>query len=106
MFDIIKKTMLTGIGLAVMTKEKAEKFANDLAETGEMSEKEGKKLVDDLLKNSEEIKKDLEAKVEGMVQKALEKVDLASKKDIKRIEEKIKEFEKKESSFDRSTTLE
>ena len=51
MLNLIKKTMLTGVGLAGLTKNKVEKLAKELAKKGKLSEKEGKKLVDDLLKN-------------------------------------------------------
>lgn len=48
MFDIIKKVVLTGVGLAAMTKDKVEEVARDLAKKGKLTEKEGKELVDDL----------------------------------------------------------
>jgi polyhydroxyalkanoate synthesis regulator phasin len=90
MFDLIKKTMLTGVGLAAMTREKAEELAKELIKKGELSEKEGKELVDDLLKKSEQAKKDLEKKMKDMVKKALKKMDVATKKDIARLEKKIR----------------
>lgn len=97
MFDLIKKTMLTGVGLAGLTKDKIEKLAKELAKKGKLSEKEGKKLVDDLLKKSEQARKDLETKVEGMVRRALEKIDVATKEDIDRLEEKIRHLEQKQA---------
>jgi polyhydroxyalkanoate synthesis regulator phasin len=90
MFDLIKKTMLTGVGLAAMTREKAEELAKELIKKGELSEKEGKELVDDLLKKSEQAKKDLEKKMKDMVKKALKKMDVATKKDIARLEKNIR----------------
>ena len=98
MFDLIKKTVLTGVGLAAMTKDKVEELAKELTEKGEMSEKEGRELVDELLKKSEQARKDLETKVEGMVRKVLEKMDIVTKKDIARLEKKIKNIEKKTTS--------
>ncbi len=98
MFDLIKKTMLTGIGLAAMTKDKVEGLAKELIEKGELSEKEGKKLVDEMLKKSEQAGKDMEAKIEGVVQKAIGKMDLASKKDVSQLAAKIKRLEKKTTS--------
>jgi polyhydroxyalkanoate synthesis regulator phasin len=83
MFDLIKKTMLTGVGLAAMTKDKVEELAKELSEKGKLSEKEGKDLVDDLLKKSEQSRKDL---------------DMVTKKDIARLEKKIKNIEKKTTS--------
>ena len=44
MFDLIKKTMLTGVGLAAMTKDKVEELAKELSKKGKLSEKEGKDL--------------------------------------------------------------
>ena len=98
MFDLIKKTMLTGVGLAAMTKDKVEELAKELTEKGEMSEKEGRELVDDLLKKSEQAKKDLEKNVENIVEKVLGKMNLASKEDISKIEKRLKRLEKKETA--------
>jgi len=95
MFDIIKKTMLTGVGLASMTKDKVEELAKELAEKGKLSEKEGRELFDELLKKSEQARKDLETKVEDVVKKMLGKIDVATKKDIAELEKKIKRLGKK-----------
>ena len=95
MFDLIKKTLLTGIGLAAMTRDKIEQLAKELAEKGKLSEKEGKDLVDDLLKKSDQARKDLDKKVEGMVRKILEKMDVATKADIDGLKKKIAGLEKK-----------
>jgi len=103
MFELIKKTMLTGVGLAVMTKEKVEELARELTEKGGMSEKEGKKFIDDLLKRSEEARKDLDKRVEDMVRKALKKIDVATKKDIARLEKKIIDVEHKQASDNKTT---
>jgi len=95
MIDLIKKGFLAGLGLAAMTRDKAEELVKVAIEKGEISEKEGKGLVDKLLKRSEEAIKDLETKVEGIVRKALEKMNVATKDDISEIEEKIKNLEKR-----------
>ncbi|MEA2039016.1 MAG: polyhydroxyalkanoate synthesis regulator [Thermodesulfobacteriota bacterium] len=94
MIDLIKKGFLAGLGLAAMTRDKAEELVKVAMEKGEISEKEGKDLVDKLLKRSEEARKDLETKVEGIVHKALEKMNVATKDDISEIKEKIKNLEK------------
>ncbi len=36
MFDLIKKTLLTGVGLAAMAKDKIEELAKELAEKGKL----------------------------------------------------------------------
>ena len=98
MFDLIKKTMLTGVGLAAMTRDKVEELAMELIEKGEMTEKEGKELVDEFVRKSEQAREELETKVESIVEKVLEKMNLATKEDITRLEEKIRYIEQQKAS--------
>lgn len=93
MFDLIRKTMLTGIGLAGLTKDKIEKLAKALARMGKLSEKEGKKLLDDLLKKSEKARKDLEGQIERVVKKTMKKMNLATREDMLRLSKRIKKLE-------------
>ena len=93
MFELIKKTMLTGVGLAGLTKDKIEKLAKELARKGKLSEEEGKKLVDDLLKRSERIKKDLEAQIERAVKNTMKKMNLATREDVLKLTERMKKLE-------------
>lgn len=95
MIDLMKKTLLTGIGFACMTREKIEQFAKTLAEQSDVSEKEGKKMVDELLQKHDEAKEDLDKRVKGIVSSIMEKMNLATRADISRIEKLIKESETK-----------
>ncbi len=54
MIDLIKKALYTGVGLAVLTKEKAEELVHELTKQAKLSEQEGKELFDGLLKQSEQ----------------------------------------------------
>ena len=53
MVDLIKKAIYTGVGLAVLTKERAEELVKELSQQAKLSEQEGKELFDGLLKQSE-----------------------------------------------------
>jgi polyhydroxyalkanoate synthesis regulator phasin len=93
MFEMIQKGLLIGIGLASLTVDKAEALVKELVKKGDVSEKEGKDLVEDLLKKSEEAKKDTEAKMQEMVRKALDKLNVATKSELAKLEERIKKLE-------------
>ncbi|WDN87541.1 hypothetical protein BuS5_00509 [Desulfosarcina sp. BuS5] len=95
MIDLMKKTLLTGIGFACMTREKIEQFAKTLAEQSDVSEKEGEKMVDELLQKHDEAKEGLDKRVKGIVSSIMEKMNLATKADISRLEKLIKESETK-----------
>lgn len=96
MIDLIKKGLMAGVGLAVMTKDKIEELVKEIIEKGEISEQEGKELIDKLQKKAEQARRDLEQKIEGIVEKTLEKMNVPTKKDITEMEERIKELEKKQ----------
>ncbi len=95
MSDLIKKTILTGLGLASLTKEKAENLVKDLIKEGEVSEGEGSKLVKELLKKVEDNKKTMEKKIEKTVCDVLKKMNIPNRKDITDLSSKIEKLEKK-----------
>ena len=93
MFDLLKKTILTGIGIASMTKDKIEELGKKISEESKLSAEEGKRLVQDLLKQSEKAKNNLEAQVQKLVKNALEKLDIPTRDDLNRLEKRIKKLE-------------
>ena len=95
MIDFIKKAMFTGIGLASITKDKVEEVAKEFVEQGNLTEKEGRKLVKDMMDYSEKSRGELEGQIEKYVEKAISKLDLARKRDIDELEGKILELQKK-----------
>jgi polyhydroxyalkanoate synthesis regulator phasin len=92
MFELIKKTLLTGVGLGVMTKDKVEELARDLASQAKLSEHEGKEFVDHLLKQSEKARTDFETRISAAVQKAVSGLNLASKDEVARLSAKVEEL--------------
>jgi polyhydroxyalkanoate synthesis regulator phasin len=92
MFDLIKKTLLTGVGLAVMTKDKVEELGKELASQAKLSEHEGKEFVDHLLKQSETSRKEFESRINAAVQKAVSGLNLASKDEVARLSAKVEEL--------------
>ncbi|MCK4744626.1 phasin family protein [Candidatus Parcubacteria bacterium] len=95
MSDLIKETILTGLGIASLTKEKAEKLVKDLIKEGEVSEGEGSKLAKELLEKAENNKKALEKQTEKIVHNALKKLNIPSRKDIVGLNNKVEKLYKK-----------
>lgn len=93
MLEIIKKTILLSIGLASLTKEKIEDLAKEISKNSKLTEEEGKKLFDDLLKKSEEAKSNLEKQVNELIKNALKKVDIPSHEDFQKLKKRIKKLE-------------
>ncbi len=89
MSDLFKKAMYMGVGMAEMTREKLEEFSREMIEKGELSEKEGRRLVDEMLRKSEETRKSLEKKVDAIVEKALARINIATRDDLENLEKKL-----------------
>jgi len=94
MIDLLKKTILIGVGLVSMTREKMEEIANDLVKRGELSEKEGRDLVDELLTKSKDAKKDFETRMEKMLADALNRLNIPTRKEIQELKQRIAILEK------------
>ena len=95
MIEFIKKAMFTGIGLASITKDKVEEVAKEFVEQGNLTEKEGRNLVKDMMDYSEKSREELEAQIDKYVEKAISKLDLARKSDIDELKGEILELQKK-----------
>ena len=95
MVDLIKKAIYTGLGLALLTKEKAEELVKDLAEQAKLSEHEGKDLVDSLMKQSEQARHDYQAKIDEAVMAVVNRLNLATKDEVASLKAKIDELSAK-----------
>ena len=95
MLNLSKKMLLAGIGTLSLTKEKANKIADDLIKRGELSQSESKEFVVDLLDKAEKEKDRLIEKIKPEIDKSLEKMNFASKRCVDNLEKKIDELGEK-----------
>jgi len=98
MIDLIKKTMMAGIGLALKTRDEVEDLVKDLVKKSSMNEQEGKKFLDELLSRYDEAKVKMEERVEKMVKDFLKKADVVTGDELKALKKEIRELKKAISS--------
>lgn len=94
MIDLIKKIVFTGVGLTYLTKDKIEALGKEIADQAKLSEKEGKELLDELMKKSEESKKEVASQVEKFVTDSLKKMNLATRDELLKLEKKVQRLSK------------
>jgi polyhydroxyalkanoate synthesis repressor PhaR len=101
--DIFKKTVLAGIGLFDLTKEKAEKIVDELIKRGELSQSEKAKAIKELLEGHDERMKKIKQKIDESVEKVAAKIKAVKKEDLeeltKRIDQLAKAIEKLEQKL-------
>lgn len=95
MDNIIKKVLYTGVGFVAATTERLQNSIDDLVERGKLSEEEGKKVVDDVVKNAEIQRPFLETRFKKMVDAAFDKMNLPQGDAFARMEKRIKSLEVK-----------
>jgi polyhydroxyalkanoate synthesis regulator phasin len=94
MLNIIKKSMLTGIGLALIAKDEIEDLAKELVNKGKMSENEGTKFLEDLQKRYDETQQKLEEKLQKAVKDFMKKADVVTGDELKGLKKEIRELKK------------
>ena len=96
--DLIKKTLLAGVGLALKTWDEVEDLAKELVDKGKMTEKDGSKFLKDLQKRYEETQKKLEVRVEKTVKDFLKKANVVTSDELKAVKKEVRELKKMISS--------
>jgi len=94
MLELVKRTMLTGIGLALVAKDELVDLAKDIEKKMEMSETDGKKFLDEVKQKYDETQEKLEGQVEKTVKEILKKMDVVTGDEIKGLKKEIRDLKK------------
>jgi poly(hydroxyalkanoate) granule-associated protein len=93
--DMARKVMLATIGAVALAQEEAEAFIKKLIDRGEIAEKDGRKMMDDLKEKRQKKTKEAEDELDSRVTKVLERTGVPTKADIEALSEKITALTKK-----------
>jgi polyhydroxyalkanoate synthesis regulator phasin len=95
MSDLIKKMIFTGIGLAAVSKEKIEDSVKEMITKGNLTEQEGRKFVEEMTGYTEKARGDLEKQVNEYVEKAINRLGLARKRDLEEIQAAVEAIQQR-----------
>lgn len=93
MFDVVKKTLFTGIGLATLTKEKLQEFGSEVAEKAKLTEAQAREFQDELETRADQAQHDLQAMIDHRVEQAAQKLGLARRDQIEALTARIASLE-------------
>ena len=95
----VRRVLMAGLGAVTLAQDEVEGFVKKLVDRGEIAEKDGRKLIDELMekrkKRVEESSKRVEAEIEQRMDSLLNRINIPSKKDIETLSEKVSELTKK-----------
>ncbi len=95
MEKLLRKVLYTGIGIVTSTTEKLQKAVDELVSKGKISEDEGKKVVEDVVKNTETKKEEYESRFRKLIDAALAKLNMPQGDTYEKLEKRIKSLEVK-----------
>jgi poly(hydroxyalkanoate) granule-associated protein len=95
LLEAARRILLAGIGAIALAQDEIEDFVNKLVERGEIAEKDGKKLVREVLEKRKEHTGKFEEEFGKRVEEVLARMNIPSKTDINALNEKITAIEKK-----------
>lgn len=97
MFEYLKKSLLTGVGLALKSKNEIEDLAKEFAQNSKMNQDEAREFLKECRQKYDDAKAGFDKKIEKTIEKILLKLDLPSRSDIKAINDRLDDLEKKMS---------
>lgn len=95
MLESLKKLMLSGLGAALISKEKAQALIDEMVAKGEVTLEEGKKLHNDITDKVDEHKEIAESKIDAQIQKSLDRLGVPNKERFEMLENRVKALEDK-----------
>ncbi len=98
LFDMVRNALLAGFGV----QEKVKEFVDDLVKKGELSESQGAKLVKEWTEKAEKNTADLSKNIGEIIDKSLGRMNLPSKSDIDKLDEKINSLSSRIDKMEKS----
>jgi polyhydroxyalkanoate synthesis regulator phasin len=90
MFELVRKSMLAGIGAFAMTEERVQGIINEFVQKGQISEKEGECLFVEFQKAIDDQRAKMTDIVEQQVSTLLKELNLLTKGDLADMEKNLK----------------
>jgi polyhydroxyalkanoate synthesis regulator phasin len=89
-----KRYLDVGVTFSETTRKRAEEFVRDLVKAGEVRQERAQKVVDDLVDRSRKNTEELLALVRAELKSQVSTLGIATKDDIKRLENRINQLSK------------
>lgn len=95
MMELLRKVMLATMGAAVIAQEEVEALINRLIERGEIAEKDGKKLMHEMMDKRKSKSSQVQDEINKNITDVLERMNIPTRTDIDALSQKINGLSKK-----------
>jgi poly(hydroxyalkanoate) granule-associated protein len=95
LLEMSRKVLLAGMGAVALAQDEIEEFVDKLVERGEIADKDGRKLVRDLMERHKKETKKAEKELDGRIEELLHRMNIPTKADIETLNAKVEALAKK-----------
>ena len=95
MMEMLRRLFLASIGAAVIAQEELEALVNKLVERGELAEKDGKKLMGEMMDKRKTKTADVSGEISKNIEGVLSRMNIPTKADVDVLGQKINALSKK-----------
>jgi polyhydroxyalkanoate synthesis regulator phasin len=97
MFETLDKMMLAGLGAICMTRERAEQIFDEYVSRGKLEKENRTGFVKAVMDAADKNRQELEKLIAKQLRETVEHLNLPTRDDIQRLEQKIDKFISRES---------
>ncbi|SMB98131.1 poly(hydroxyalkanoate) granule-associated protein [Hymenobacter roseosalivarius DSM 11622] len=90
MEDLFKKFINAGVGFVSLTNDRVQSTIDKLVKESKLSEKEGHKIMNDLKKNTDTKRKELEEQITGIANRLMKGAGLATNADVEELKRSVR----------------
>jgi polyhydroxyalkanoate synthesis regulator phasin len=93
MFEFLEKTLLTAVGAFSLSQKKGEELIQEIRQRFDVTEEEGKRLLERLQSAARENQKKLEELAQQEIKKSLDKLGLVTEEEFDKLRVKVQQLE-------------
>lgn len=99
LLETVRRVLMAGVGAVVLAQEEIEEFVNKLIDRGEIAEKDGRKLINEIVekrkKKAQESTQSAQDGVDKRLEGLLDRLNIPTKSDIDALNAKVTELTNK-----------
>jgi poly(hydroxyalkanoate) granule-associated protein len=96
LLEAVRRVLMAGVGVVVLAQEEVEEFVNKLIERGEIAEKDGRKLINEVVekrkKQAKETKQSTQEEFDKRLESILDRLNVPTRGDIDALNSKVTEL--------------
>lgn len=96
LLETVRRVLMAGVGVVVLAQEEIEEFVNKLIERGEIAEKDGRKLINEVVENrkkqAQETRQATQEEFDKRLEGILDRLNVPTRGDIDTLNSKVTEL--------------